>query len=154
MSPDERPDLDRVHALMMAALDDECSGEELRELESWLEASPQLAEEFRRLRRLQEVTTTMTLTNPPEEIWDDYRVSALHRMERSVAWVLLAFGAAVVGGWGLWHWLADLLDSDVPLLIKAAVVALVAGGLLLLVSVVRERWVMSRRDPYSRGVTR
>jgi anti-sigma factor RsiW len=151
---DDRIDLDRVHALMMAALDGECSDEERRELDADIEQNPELAAEWQRLRRLKEVTTTMAVRQPPEEVWDRFRTTALHRVERRVAWVLLLFGAAVLGGWGLWHWLRGVLAADAPVVIKAAIIALVLGGGLLLASVIRERWVLRRHDPYSREVTR
>jgi anti-sigma factor RsiW len=154
VSENERIDLDRVHALMMAALDDECSSDERRELEASIEQNAALAAEWARLRRVKEVTTTVALYKPPEEVWDRYRVTLSHRVERSVAWILLLFGAAVLGGWGLWHWLGSVIRSDAPIIIKAAIVAVVAGGVLLLGSVVRERWFLHRRDPYSREVIR
>jgi anti-sigma factor RsiW len=153
MSADDL-DLDRVHALMMAALDDECSSAEREELEVCLSENPALAAEWQRLRRLKEVTTTMAVRQPPEEVWDRFRMTAPHRVERSIAWVLVLFGAGVLGAWGLWHWLGAVMGSDAPPLIKAAIVAVVSGGALLLASVVRERWVLSRRDPYSKEVTR
>jgi anti-sigma factor RsiW len=150
----EPPDLDRAHALMMAALDDECSAAERRELESILEAHAELAGEWLRLRRLKEVTTTMAVRQPPEEVWDRYRAGALHRAERTVAWTLVLFGAAVLTGWGVWHWIQALIGSEAPLVVKVAMVSLATGGILLLGSVIRERWHLHRRDPYSREVIR
>jgi anti-sigma factor RsiW len=147
-------DLDRVHALMMAALDDECSAEDRQELEASLAQHPALAAEWRRLQRVKEVTVTMAVREPPDEYWDRYRATGWHRAERSIAWILVAAGAGVLGVWGLWHWLGAVMGSEAPMLIKAAIVAVVAGGLLLLLSVVRERWILSRRDPYSKEVTR
>jgi hypothetical protein len=96
----------------------------------------------------------MGIRQPSEEVWDRYRATAMHRVERSVAWLLLVSGLAVLGGWGLWHWLSAVMGSDAPMVIKAAIVAVVIGGLLLLGSVARERWALSRRDSYSREVTR
>ena len=147
-------DLDRIHALMMAALDGDSTPEERAALEAALGRHPELAAEYRRLQRVKEVTSTMAVRQPPEEVWDRYRVTAMHRVERSVAWLLLASGLAVLGAWGLWHWLDAVMSSDVPIVIKGAIVAVVIGGLLLLASIGRERWRLSRRDPYSKEVIR
>jgi hypothetical protein len=152
-SPDET-DLDRIHALMMAALDDECSDAERRELEALVVARPELTDEWNRLRRLKEVTVTMGLRQPPEEVWDRYRGSVLHRAERSIAWVLIALGAAILGLPALWHLIEEWFAADMPPAVRAGSAALFVGIVLLLVSVVRERWFLHRRDPYSKEVTR
>ena len=150
----EPPDLDRVHALMMAALDDECTGGERLELEALLAARPELAADWSRLRRLKEVTMTLEIARPPEEVWDRYRRSGLHRAERGVAWTLIAVGGGILAATSLWLWLDSWLASDLPLFVKIALGSVMVGAALLLVSVLRERWVLSRRDPYSKEVER
>lgn len=155
MTGNEGMDLDRAHALMMAVLDGENTDAERRELETLLAGHHELAAEWARLRRVREVTATMQLRQPPEEIWDRYRASVLHRTERSIAWLLVLSGGSVLGGWVLWNWLGSLMaDTGIPFVIRIAIVALVIGLLILLLSVARERWSLHRRDPYSREVTR
>jgi anti-sigma factor RsiW len=142
--------------LMMAVLDGECGEAEQRELDALLAARPELADEWARLRRLKEVTVTMELRQPPEELWDRYRFSVLHRAERSVGWVLIVFGAAVLGIGALWRALAALFAgwSEIPLEVRVGGMALFAGAVVLIVSILRERWTLHRRDPYSREVIR
>ena len=106
------------------------------------------------MRRLKEVTTTMAVRTPPEEVWDRFRVSTLHRLERTIGWLLVLFGGAVLGGMSLWLWLESFLASDVPLIVKVAMISLIAGALILLASVIRERLFLHRRDPYSREIVR
>lgn len=154
MKPEDTLDLDRAHALMMAVLDGECTDLDRRELESHLARRPELNDEWNRLRRVKEVTVTMGIAQPPEEVWDRYRRSVLHRTERGIAWTLIAVGGAVLASIALWRWLEGWLASDLPPLVKFASGALMVGGALLLVSVCRERWTLSRRDPYSKGVLR
>ncbi len=154
MSGDDRLDLDRVHALMMGALDEESTPAERAALDEALERFPELAAEYERLRRVKEVTTAMRVRQPPEEIWDRFRVSPVHRIERSVAWTLLLAGLAVLAAWWLWHAIPAFLGSDMPLLLKSAIAASCIGGVMLLASVIRERWVLWRRDPYSKEVIR
>jgi anti-sigma factor RsiW len=154
MSAQEPAPLDRARMLMMAALDGECDAAERDELQRYLEQDPALAAEWRRLRRVKEVTTSMAVRQPADEVWDQYRVRTAHRVERSIAWVLVVVGSAVLGAYGLWHWMENVLRSDEPWFIKGAIIALVVGGLVLLASVIRERWWLSRRDPYSREAIR
>lgn len=140
---------------MMAALDGECTPAERQALDALLAAHPELAAEWAQLVRVKEVMSGMSLKRPPEEIWDGFRASVLHRTERTIAWTLIAAGAVVLGVWLAWEWIDRFAaDATVPTAIKLAVGALIAGGVLLLVSVVRERLFLRRRDPYSREVIR
>ena len=146
--------LDRVHTLMMAALDGECTEADRRQLDAELAHSPSLQAEWERLQRVKEVTMTIAVARPPDEVWDRYRTSVLHRTERGVAWFLIAMGAAVLGAVGLWRWIEAWLATNLRWELKAASAALLIGVALLIVSVLRERWHLHRRDAYSKEVLR
>ena len=154
MSPVDEHDLDRAHELMMAALDGECTAADRRELDAALAREPDLQVEWDRLRRVKEVTMTFGIAQPPEEVWDGFQRSVLHRTERSVAWFLIAGGTAILGAAALWAWIEKWLATDLPWVIKAASGALILGVALLIVSILRERWYLHRRDPYSKEVLR
>jgi ferric-dicitrate binding protein FerR (iron transport regulator) len=154
MKPADDLDLDRAHELMMAVLDGECSEAERREFDELLARRPDLAADWTRQQRLKEVTMTMGMARPPEEVWDRYRRTVLHRTERGIAWTLIAVGAGVLAATALWHWLESWMASGLPLFVKIASGAVTVGGALLIVSILRERWHLSRRDPYSREVER
>jgi ferric-dicitrate binding protein FerR (iron transport regulator) len=147
-------DLDRAHDLMMAVLDGECTDDERREFDELLARRPDLAADWKRMQRLQEVTVTMGMARPSEEVWDRYRRTVLHRAERGIAWTLIAIGAGVLAATSLWLWIESWVASDLPLYVKGAIGAVMVGGALLIVSILRERWHLSRRDPYSREVER
>jgi len=71
------------------------------------------------------------------------------RFERGAAWILVSVGAIVLLSWGLWQAVQDILgDTELPTFIKAGILALVAGGVILLVSVIREKLILRRSDPY------
>lgn len=154
MNPSDELTLDDAHALMMAALDGECSEAERRRLDAHLAARPDLQAEWARLQRVKEVTMTMGVARPPEEFWDQFRRSALHRSERGVAWTLIAVGGGILAVSALWAWIEAWLAADIPWLLKLASGALAVGIALLVVSVLRERWVLSRRDPYAKEIER
>lgn len=150
---------ERAQALMMAELDGELRPDERRELDALVAADPGLAAEQARLRRVKEVTNMVTLRAPSEEVWDGYWKGAYRRAERGLGWLLVGAGALVLGVWGLWHLLWNLFESlwaetDTPLPVRLAVVALALGGLVLVFSVVRERLFTRKHDPYDREVIR
>ncbi len=142
-------DEERLRWLMMAAVDGEISGDERVELEDALERAPELRNELEAFRRLKEVTDTMSPRRAPGETWDTYWEDVYRRLERGVAWILVSVSAIVLGTWGLWQVVRDLMaDTALPPVIRWSVLALMAGLVILFVSVVRERLFVQKRDPY------
>lgn len=138
-----------VRRLMMAVLDGEASEAERRELRERLDADAGLRLEWERMNRLEEVTDMMRRRTPPEEVWDTYWSGVYRRLERGIGWILVSLGAVVVGTWAVWNAVEDLLaDASLPLFVRAALLALLVGGLLLVVSVVREKLFVWKSDPY------
>ena len=143
------PGDERVRQLMMAEVDGEISGEGRRELESALERNPDLREELETFHRLKEVTDTMTPLKPPEETWDTYWEDVYRRLERGIGWVLVSVGTIIAGTWGLWTAVSELMrDTTIPAYVRWGLLALIAGFVILFVSVVRERLFMHKDDPY------
>lgn len=143
------PPEERVRHLMMAEVDREISGKARLELESALEADPDLRDELETFRRLKEVTDTMTPLKPPGETWDSYWEHVYRRLERGLGWVLVSLGTITVGTWGLWTLVSEVIrDTTMPVYIRWGMLALLAGLVILFVSVVRERLFMRKSDPY------
>ncbi len=140
---------DRVRHLMMAELDGELAAAERDELTRLLAANPALEAERRRLARLKEVTRNMRLRRPPEEVWQVYWASVYRRLERGVAWILVSIGAIVLISYGAWTGVRQLLaDAELPWFLKGAILAALVGGVVLFVSVLREKLFVRSREPY------
>jgi hypothetical protein len=141
--------IDRNRELLMRALDDELQPAERTEFERVLLDNQELRDEWDRLSRLKEVTADMKLRNPPEEMWDGYWTSVYSRFERGLAWILVSIGAIVLGSWGAWYGVRDLMaDADLPTFVKWSILAVIVGLVMLLVSVLRHRIFVSQSDPY------
>ena len=62
---------------------------------------------------------------------------------------MASVGGFVVVGYGIWIGLQDLLaDTELPAFVKLGIFALLLGGLVLLVSVIREKLFTRGKDPY------
>lgn len=143
-----QPD-ERVRSLMMAALDNECSPAERRELDEALQQNPELQREWREMQRVKEVTSMMNVRKPPEEVWGSYWTQVYARNERKLAWLLVSIGAVVLLSWGLWQTILNVLgEMGLPDFIKFAIGILSIGTVLLAVSVVREKLFVNKHDPY------
>ena len=148
-SADSSRDSERAHQLMMGALDAELGEADRAELQRLLDGYPSLQAEWKKLEKLKDVTSTMTLRSPPEEIWDTYWTSVYHRLERGVGWVLLSLGAIVSLSYGLWKAAQEIMaDTTIPGFIKGAILLAIVGAVVLFVSVAREKWFAYRSDPY------
>jgi hypothetical protein len=149
---------ERARGLLMMVVDEEHSPEQRRELEALAAGSEEIRIEWARLARVKEATRTMSWQHLPEETWDRYWMSVYNRLERKIAWLLVIVGGLALAGWQLWLAAPDLLDfvfedESMPAPIRAAVVTLGLGVIVLIVSVVREQLVSRARDRY-KGVVR
>lgn len=150
MIEERRPSAEeRVRHLMMAALDEEISKEERAELGRAIDSDNDLRDELEAFQRLKEVTNTMTPRRPSGETWDTYWEDVYRRIERGIGWVLVSLAVIVLGIWASWQFVHELLvDTSAPAFVRWSVLALVAGLVILFVSVLRERLFMQRSDPY------
>jgi anti-sigma factor RsiW len=142
--PDER-----ARRLMMAELDGELAAAERQELERLVAGDPRLQREWKRFQRLKEVTDSMALKPAPPEVWDNYWASVYSRLERGIGWIFVSIGAIILLAYGAWKGVEELLaDATLPWAIKAALLALVVGLVVLLVSVAREKLFVGSRERY------
>jgi len=142
-------ELDRFRRLMTGALDGELSAAEQTEFQQMLTASPERQSEWNEHRKLKEITMELKFTNPPEEVWDRYWVNVYNRIERRAAWILVSLGAMVVLFFTGYKAVESLLaDAQIPWFLKIAIFVLMAGGVILFVSVLREKLFTRKTDKY------
>jgi hypothetical protein len=143
------PDRVKLRVLMMAALDGEITPGDAEELEQGLAADGELRQEWESMRRVKEVTGEMGFRKPPEEVWGRYWTSVYNRTERGVGWILASVGAIVLAGYAAWEIVQQILaSSGIPWAIKLAIFAVALGGIILSISVAREKFFTWRKDPY------
>jgi len=144
---------ERFRMLMMKALDGELAGSERSEFDTFL-GNPDCEREWKEFAHIKEATMSLQLKSPAPEIWDRYWDGVYNRLERGIAWMLVTLGAVILLGWGAMEAAAALWrDADLPLYVKIGIVALCVGLLLLLFSVIRERFFTMKTDKY-KGVIR
>jgi predicted anti-sigma-YlaC factor YlaD len=142
---------DTYKPLLMGYLDAELTEIEVLRMEQHLEQCPECRRELGEFRKLKEVTQNMRVVTPDARSWEEYWSHVYNRLERRIGWILMSLGAILVASYGVYSLVARfLLRSDIPLVVRLGIVALVAGFCTLLISVLRERIFMARMDKYER----
>jgi hypothetical protein len=142
-------ELNRFHTLLNKALDNMLTNEERIEFNSLLASSNEYQEEWNSIKKIKEITKTMKLKNPPEEMWDKYWLGIYSRLERGIAWILISIGAIVVLIYGGFKAVESVIqDPTLAWFLKAAFLLLITGVAILFVSVIRERLFLRKTDKY------
>ncbi len=149
MKPEEGKNLDRNLELLMLVLDGEASEKEKELLQQLLEEDPELRAEWESQCKSKVATSEYQIRKPPDELWEEYMNSVYRRVERGIGWILLSLGAVVLISYGLWQGVMELVgDVTVPWYVKGGVLALLVGFVVLIVSVVREKFFVIKDDPF------
>lgn len=146
---------EEIQQLMMKMVDGVASPEEERAMEEAVRGDERWGAELRAFRKIREVTEKMRLEDLPDGRWDGYWADIYRRTERALGWVLLSAGLMAVLGYAAWTALgAFYADPGVSGVLKIGVSLALGGGIVLLVSIGRERWFARRHERYERGVER
>lgn len=142
-------DPERDAPLLSAYVDGELCAEEVARVEAYLAASPAAVREVERLRQLKDLTASLRLQDAPPEAWEEFWQSTYNRTERSLGWLLVVIGTAVVGGYAVYRLVGTVLATEtLPWFVKAALFGAAGGLTALLISVIRERLFTRKRTRY------
>ncbi|MBN2009162.1 hypothetical protein JW960_07435 [candidate division KSB1 bacterium] len=140
---------ERFNILMMGALDNELSFSEKQEFEKLINEYAEFRTDWQEYKQLKEVTQSMKLKSPPDEVWDNYWMNVYNRIERGIAWIVFSIGAVILITYGLFKTVESIIaDSQIETIIKIGIIALLGGLVLLVVSVFREKLRIRISDPY------
>lgn len=142
-------DQERFHSLLMGAVDNELTPVERREFQILIEKYPEFQTEWNKYQHLKEVTQSMKFKSPKKEVWDNYWMHVYNRIERGIAWIIFSVGAVILITYGLFKTVeAIIADPQLEGILKIGIIAVIAGIVILLVSVAREKLFVRKSDPY------
>lgn len=91
----------------------------------------------------------MELKQAPKEIWRVYWSSVYNRLERRVGWIFLSIGAMILLFFGGYKLVESIIqDPSISWLLKAGILAFLAGMVILLGSLAREQFFVRKRERY------
>jgi anti-sigma factor RsiW len=135
----------RFQADGMRLLDGELGEGEKEEYEDHVKGCEDCRQELKEIGRIVELTNDLKLRAPDEEFWARYWDSLFRRMERGTGFVLLIAGILALAVFALFR----AVRSPQFLTFQGIAVAVILLGVIVVfLSVVRERYHESKRDPY------
>ena len=142
-------DQQRIKELISSYIDGELSEAQKKSVEDHLKECPECQKEFEEMKKLEEVMSQMELRKPPKETWQVYWSSVYNRLERSIGWILFSIGAIILLFFGGYKAVEGIIqDQTISLLLKVGILAAMAGLVVLLVSLLRERLFVRKRERY------
>ncbi len=135
--------------IMMGYLDNELNNEQKHQFEEHLTGCSECKAELKEFRKLKAITDEVTLVEPEDKIWQDYWSGVYNRIERSLGWIVFSVSAILLVIYGGFKLIEEIItDATTGILLKAGLLALIAGLAILLVSVFRERLHFWQKDRY------
>lgn len=135
--------------MLVGYLDGELNNRERKLIEAHLKKCPECEEELKEFKKLRGVMMSMKYQKPPDEIWESYWRSIYNRLERKISWILTFTGAGIVLFYGGFKLVERLIkNSEIALVLKIGVLVLLAGLVILFISILRERIFMLKHDKY------
>ena len=136
-------------------LDGELSEEDRRRFEQHLQTCEACRRDLADLRNLAEDLDMMRFKEPGDEELARYWSGVYNQLERGLGWILLSVGAILTLCYGAFKAIEELVrDPTVSVVLKVGVCALIAGLVVLFVSLLRERLVVRKVDRYAKEVQR
>ena len=141
--------------LITGYLDDELSAEQRQDLDAHLADCPPCRQELAELRELKEGLAMMKFKEPGDAELERYWRGIYNRLERGIGWILLSIGAIALLCYGAFKLVEEVIsDPTIAWIVKIGLSALLAGVVVLFVSLLRERLMLRKSDKYSKEVQR
>jgi hypothetical protein len=134
---------------IMAYVDGELSEQEQEEIKVLIDSDETYRDIYHSMVQVREVSQEMKLKKLPEMYWDEYWTHVYNRMERGISWILISIGVIIVATYAIWQFLEVLImNESIPVLLKTGILILIAGALVLIVSILREKLMVRKIDKY------
>ncbi|MCK4816385.1 hypothetical protein KA005_11510, partial [bacterium] len=81
--------------------------------------------------------------------WKIYWTSVYNRLERRIGWILFSIGVMILLFFGGYKMVEEIIkDPSISFLLKAGILAVLGGVVVLLVSLIREQLFVRKRERY------
>ena len=140
---------DRTLYLIEKYIDNSLTKEESVELEKIINNSPEIKKDIEEQKKVREVLSKMKLKDPSKEVWDGYWLDIYNRLERGISWIAISLGLLVIFGYSSYEFVQSIIkDTHMPQFVKISLGVFFFGLLVLIWSLLREKFKTSKNDNY------
>jgi hypothetical protein len=144
-----------VQQLMMKVVDGVASPEEEQALAEAIKGNERWEAELRAFKKIKEVTENMKFKELPDSYWSGYWKDIYRRTERTLAWTLMSIGLMITLGFFAFVGLSRFYsDPDISVTLKVGISLALSGGIIMIVSIARERLFARKYERYEKEVER
>lgn len=135
--------------LITGFVDNELDSDEQVRLQEHLQSCQSCRQELERAKMLKTTLDMMAIRTPEDDFWDGYWAGIYNRLERQSAWILFTVGVIVMATGGVVTLFRELLFAeDTPLWVTLGGTVTVAGVVVMICSLIRERCRVNRHERY------
>jgi hypothetical protein len=146
---------EEIQQLMMKLVDGFVSPDEQRALAEAIKGNERWETELRAFKKIKEVTQNMQFKELPDSYWSGYWQDIYRRTERALAWILMSIGLIIILVFSAYIGLSRFYsDPDVSMTMKVGVSLAGLGGIIMIVSIMRERLFARKHERYEKEVER
>ena len=140
---------DKYKEMLMGYLDGELSESQAGEVAKHLNVCTRCSEELGQFRKLKEITDDISLSEPEDRIFDQYWSCVYNRIERRIGWIMLWVSGSILAIWlGFMAIEAIVKDHTIGIVLKGGLLMFYASLVILLVSVLREKLYLRKKNRY------
>jgi len=139
----------KMKELISFYFDGELNKEQRKQVKEHLNECSECRAEFEGINKLEEIMSKVEFKKPSKDVWKIYWYSVYNRLERRLGWILLSIGAIILLFFGAYKMIEGIIqDSTTPLVLKVGILVFIGGVVVMLVSLIRERFFIRKRERY------
>ena len=135
-----------VGELLSGFVDDELTQQDSQRVRLHIDQCETCRQELDEVKRMRRKLSNARLSNLNNDIWRETMDDASVKTTRGIGWLLLIGGVLVAGGFAVYEVFTGF--SSWSLVEKLIVGGVYGGGLLLFLSVLRQRLIERKKDRY------
>ncbi|MCD6131953.1 MAG: hypothetical protein J7J61_07620 [Candidatus Hydrothermae bacterium] len=140
-------DREQCEKLIQKSMDMELTPEEKKYLKECL-SNPELKQEFEIYNKIVEILNMTKYETPEDKIWNNYWSKIYNRLERQIGWILTSISGIILLFYFLVLIFKNILTSNIAVWLKMVIILFLLGISILLVSIIRERLYIMKKERY------
>jgi len=111
-------------------------------------SNPELKQELEIYNKIVEILNMTKYKTPEDKIWNNYWSKIYNRLERQIGWILTSISGIILLFYFLVLIFKNILVSNIAVWLKTVIILFLLGISILLVSIIRERLYIMKKERY------